>query len=116
MANRALLKYCTFRLGGTHFFAPLYCINDPGAPWGHPPPGMATNKYIINSPLKQTLTSDQKLQKAFFGNWRKESLTKKKKKGGLAVIRALTSALLVQGSNDAIKLGSHLRAVHYIGS
>ena len=56
----------------------LYCINDPGVPWGHPP-RMATDKCIINSPLKQTLTSDQKLQKAFFGNWRKESLTKKKK-------------------------------------
>ena len=98
----------------------LYCINDPGVPWGHPPPGMATDKCIINSPLKQTLASDQKTARltsnGVFRQMAKREPDEDEKKGGLAAIRALTSAILVQRSNDAIKLGSHLRAVHYIGS
>ena len=84
------------------------------------PPGMATDKCIINSPLKHTLTSDHKTarlaSKGVFRQMAKREPDEEEKKGGLAAIRALTSAILVQCSNDAIKLGSHLRAVHYIGS
>ena len=79
-----------------------------GFPGVTPPPGMGTDKCIINSPLKQTLTSDQKTarpaSKGVFRQMARREPDEEEKKGGLAGIRALTSAIPVQRSNDAVGL------------